>query len=216
MIRRSLSRRPKQQREPAASEPPTPEPAPDPDQAWKALSLVNDWIRHAEAKATATLAAAGVSGGVLYNLVHSLVNPSHALDIIATINAVMIVVSGGASIMALVPRLTVRRARATPPDMRTESSASTSTSTSVILEDPVNLLYFRDIARHYKGDAPTYSQILATLTSDPAKLTEYIGYQVHANSDVAHRKYTWANRAAIALSVNLVFLGATAILVAHH
>lgn len=31
----------------------TPEPPigdPDPDQAWKALTLVNDWIKHAESK----------------------------------------------------------------------------------------------------------------------------------------------------------------------
>lgn len=36
----------------------TPEPAidPEPDHAWKALSLVNDWIKHAEGKAGITLA----------------------------------------------------------------------------------------------------------------------------------------------------------------
>jgi len=32
---------------------------PDPDQAWKALNLVNDWIKHAETKLIAILAASG-------------------------------------------------------------------------------------------------------------------------------------------------------------
>src|SRR5271154_3696387 len=85
------------------------ERTPDPDQAWRALGLVNDWIRHAEAKATATLAAAGVTGGVLYNLVHPQTHPSLALDVVATINAVMIVASAGSAIMALIPRLAVRK-----------------------------------------------------------------------------------------------------------
>jgi Family of unknown function (DUF5706) len=155
-----------------------------------------------------------VTGGVLYNLVHSQVHPSLALDIVVSINVLGIITSGGSAVMTLVPRLTIRKGKSVPNNERTASQASeTGISTP---EDPVNLLYFRDIARHYRGDAPTYTQVLSTLTSDPAKLTEYIGQQVHANSDVAHRKYAWANRAAICLSVDLFMLGVTAILVAHH
>jgi hypothetical protein len=199
--------------EQAKAQPGGPERLPDPDQAWKALSLVNDWIRHAEAKATATLAAAGVTGGVLYNLIHAQTRPSLALDIIATINTVAIIASGGSAVMALVPRLTVRKSK--PGTAKTRTASQTPTSAVPPPEDPVNLLFFRDIARRYRGDAPTYTQVLSTLTSDPAKLTEYIGQQVHANSDVAHRKYGWANRAAISLAGDLIMLGITAILIAH-
>ncbi len=41
---------------------------PDPDQAWRALSLVNDWVKHAEVKLGVVLTATGVSGGILFNL----------------------------------------------------------------------------------------------------------------------------------------------------
>ena len=44
----------------------------DPDVAWRALSLVVDWIKHSEAKAGATLAATGVTAGVLYNITKDL------------------------------------------------------------------------------------------------------------------------------------------------
>ena len=40
---------------------------PQPDQAWKALGLVNEWVRHAETKVAATLAATGVTAGALLN-----------------------------------------------------------------------------------------------------------------------------------------------------
>jgi len=40
----------------------------DPDSAREVLGLVNDWVKHAETKAGAALAASGVVGGVLYNL----------------------------------------------------------------------------------------------------------------------------------------------------
>lgn len=186
---------------------------PDPDQAWKALSLVNDWIRHAEAKATAELVAAGVTGGVLYNLVHSQAHSSLALAIVATVNAVTIIAAAGSAVMALLPRLAVRKAKPVKADTR--AAVQATTSGVPVPEDPVNLLFFRDIARRYRGDAPTYTQVLSTLTSNPTKLTEYIGQQVHANSDVAHRKYGWANRAAIALGADLIMLGVTAILVVH-
>lgn len=214
MIRRRGVRESKRQPDSVESQQPrSGERLPDPDQAWKALSLVSDWIRHAEAKATATLAAAGVTGGVLYNLVHPQTHPSLALDIVASINVVTIIASAGSAVMALVPRLVVRKAKL----IKANSGAVTQASTSSVSlpEDPVNLLFFRDIARHYRGDAPTYTQDLSTLTSDRTKLTEYIGHQVHANSDVAHRKYGWANRAAISLAVDLIMLAITAILVAH-
>jgi hypothetical protein len=211
MRRPKINRRWKHQSELTQSMPENLERAPNPDQAWKALSLVNDWIRHAEAKATATLAAAGVTGGVLYNLVHPQTHSFLALDIVATINAVLILTSGGSAVMALVPRLTIRKAKPTLPDKNASSQAPPGTP---VPEDPVNLLYFRDIARNYRGDAPTYSQVLSTITSDPVRLTEYIGRQVFANSYVAHRKYEWANRAAIFLAIDLIALGISAVLVA--
>jgi hypothetical protein len=180
-------------------------PVPNPDQAWKALTLVNDWIRHAETKTVATLAAAGVTGGVLYNLVQHQTYPSVGLSVIAVICGVAIVTSAGSAIIALAPQLRPPKTTASPPS----NDGGTPPP-----DDPANLLFFAHIARDYKGDAPTYAQVLSTLTSNHAMLTEQIGRQVHANAHVAQRKYWWANCAIIALGVGLVFLAVTAILVA--
>lgn len=212
MMRRQFVRKSKQQTEVTEPESESQKSVPDPEQAWKALSLVNDWIRHAEAKATAMLAATGVTGGILYSLVHAQTHPSLALDVVATVNGLMIISAGGSAVIALVPRLTVPKVK----KVVAATSLVPQAATVAASEDPVNLLYFRDIARRYRGDAPTYTQVLTTLTTDPTKLTEHIGRQVHANSDVAHRKYGWANRAAVGLAADLVMLGATAILVAHY
>ena len=179
---------------------------PDPDQAWKALGLVNDWIRHAEAKTTATLAAAGVTGGVLYNLVQHQTSPSVWLCIVAVICGAAVVASAGSAMVALAPRLRPTKTTAQPPPG--------DDGTTPPPDDPANLLFFSHIAREYRGDAPTFAQVLSTLTSDHAKLTEQIGRQIHANADVAQRKYWWANCAILALGLDLVFLAVTAIVVA--
>jgi hypothetical protein len=54
-----------------------------------------------------------------------------------------------------------------------------------------NPLFFHDVARAYKGDAPTYGAILHTLTTNPDDLVRHISQQVHANATVAQRKYQW-------------------------
>ncbi len=54
---------------------------PDADQAWKALGLVNDWIKHAEAKASAAMAASGVSAVLLYNLDKSQTNATTTIQV---------------------------------------------------------------------------------------------------------------------------------------
>ena len=121
---------------------PSPEPeAADPDQAWKALSLVNDWIKHAEAKTGATLAVAGVTGGVLYNLVKDQHDPGVLLWLAAVACGVAVLIAGISAAIALVPRLRLTRAQ----------------------EEPVSRLFFSDIARAYKNDSPGYIEVLRDL-----------------------------------------------------
>ena len=185
-------------------EPAPAEPRSDPDQAWKALGLVNDWIRHAEAKTAATLAAAGVTGGVLYNLVRDLKQPSIWLSIVASLSGLTVVVTALAAIFALIPRLTIRNRRPSPPSNDDEAPS----------EDPSSLLFFSHIARDYKTDAaPTYAEVLKVLTNDRERLTEQIGRQVHANAHVAQRKYRYANIAIVGLASDLALLCVTALLV---
>jgi hypothetical protein len=77
-----------------------------------------------------------------------------------------------------------------------------------------NPLFFLDIARDYKSDSSRYSQELATLTGDPIRLTKLIAQQVHANANVAQRKFRWVNRAIWCFAFSLTLLAITAGLVA--
>jgi hypothetical protein len=178
------------------SPPPVPDPpevSPDPDQAWKALSLVNDWVKHAEAKLGVVLAVTGVSGGVLFNLVKDRNDTSWGFDLAAVICSVAIFAAGLAAMAGLYPVVRLQR--------RTT-------------DEPANPLFFHDVARAYKGDAPSYGAILHTLTTSPDDLVRHLGQQVHANATVAQRKYRWANRAIRALLVDLLALATLATLIA--
>lgn len=166
---------------------------PDPDQAWKALALVNDWVKHAETKLGVTLAATGVSGGVLFNLVKDRTATGGIFNVVAVVCAAAVFVAGICAMVGLYPRVGLRRKT---------------------VDDAVNPLFFHDVARAYKGNAPSYSAVLHTLTTNPNDLVRHLGQQIHANATVAQRKYRWANRAIRALLVDLLMLGALAVVIA--
>lgn len=202
---------------------------PEPDHAWKALTLVNDWVKHAETKAATTLAGAGVAGGVLYNLVKNQSQPGLALSVTATICGAASILAGLTALAALAPKLKIKRPRSLNPlkivKLRAPGSSSARPApshdeqpTAVIdVADAdkgfLNLLFFGDISRAYADDGPSYAQVLATLTTDPTHITQHIALQVHANSFIANRKYGLANIAIRALRVALIALAATAIIV---
>lgn len=164
------------------------QPDPEPDQAWKALSLVNDWIRHAETKTAATLAATGVAAGVLYNLVKGW----HAIPGVGVFFAfacgIGLVGSAIFCAIAFAPRLRVGKPKRGEP------------------EDLSNLLFFKHIAMSFKGASPSYAQELTTLTSDRHGLTREIAHQVHANAGVAHNKFRWVDLALCCFFVGLATL----------
>ena len=165
----------------------------DPEQAWKALTLVNDWVKHAETKLAAVLAATGVTGVILFNLVKDRTHYSHIYAVAAAICCASIVAAGIFGVIGLYPRVRLQ---------------------AKLEEDTANPLFFHDVARAYKGDAPSYTGVLHTLTTNPDDLVRHISQQVHANAVVAHRKYQWANRAIRALILDLLALGTVAALTA--
>ncbi|WP_137145201.1 Pycsar system effector family protein [Mycolicibacterium sp. CR10] len=167
---------------------------PDPDQAWKALTLVNEWLRFAEAKAGAVIAAAGVSGGVVYNLVKSVDHPPWPISAMTILCVVFIVGAGVCAAMVFVPR---RKNPGQP-------------------EDFSNLLFYSHITKQYANDEPTYADVLGSLTSNRAELTRHIANQVHANSGVAHCKFNWATWGIFAIIGALSSLGILAALVGWH
>ncbi|MFD8267338.1 Pycsar system effector family protein [Streptomyces althioticus] len=167
-----------------ASPPPRPDQAPNADHAWKALGLVVDWIKHAETKAGVTLAATGVTGGVLYNLLKDVSTPSAWLILSAAICGLGVITAGLCAGLALWPRLKMK-------------------------EEPTSLLYFHHIARgHAKSD--TYTTSLISLTSDIDALVTEIASQGWANSKVAHEKYMWGGWAIRSLLLSLMALAVTA------
>ena len=165
-------------------------PLPQPDQAWKALSLVVDWIKHAETKAGAVLAASGVSGGVLYNMVKGAADRSLALNLAAGAAGGLLFVSAVCAAMALRPRLRSR-------------------------EEPTSSLYYLHIAKRHgrASGSQEYSDLVLELTSDGTKLVSEIAGQVWANAHVAKDKYTWINRAMAAFLLSLLFLAAVPVII---
>lgn len=164
--------------------------ASDPDQAWKALGLVNDWIKHAEVKSVATLAASGVSGGLIFNLVKDARDQGAIFNIVTVVGTIAVVLSASSAAAGLMPRLVSSKRR----------------------ENPTSPLYFSDIARAYQDDGPSYVDVLQAITGSPEELTRHIAQQVHANAGVAHRKYRWANRGIVFLFVGLAAIGAIALI----
>jgi hypothetical protein len=159
----------------------------NPEFAWKALLLVVDWIKQAEIKAGGSLAAAGVLGGLLYNLVKSQSQPGVWLAGLAVVATGLICLTAVFGALVFWPRLRHR-------------------------DEPKSPLFFHHIARKHSGPT-SYVQELSLLTGRAEDLVAEIAEQVYWNSMVAHRKYTWASWAIRALLLALISMAVLAGLV---
>ncbi|WP_155858730.1 Pycsar system effector family protein [Candidatus Blastococcus massiliensis] len=164
---------------------PAPEPIPDdvpvevdPARPWEVLSLVNEWVRHAEAKAGTILAAAGVVAGVLYSLLDKQSQPPWTLTVPAAACGLLAALAGFMSIIALWPQLRAREA-------------------------PTSLLYFDHIARAY-NTPEAYGRALRGLVTSGETELQQVAQQVWVNATVARRKYLWAGRALVLLIASIV------------
>lgn len=188
--------------------PPAPPPHADdafdgkPEHAWRALTLVIDWNKHAETKAGLVLAASGVTGGVLFNLVKNKPDPGVILGSFAVVCATAILLAGISAAMCFLPQLTVPE-RPRRPARRTEPGPEADPSP----------LFFHDIATKHPRRPHTYYDDLHRLTSSPETLVREIAEQVWANSQVTDHKYTWATRAVICLLIAVLGLGLVALYV---
>lgn len=177
--------------------------APQPDHAWKALSVTNEWIRHADSKAAVTLAFAGATATIVFNLVNGHTPGTCSLKVFACLSALAIVAAVISAGCALLPRVNRRRhgSRKTPGE-------------TLPSNDTVNLLFFGDVYRNYAESLPSYREDLVGLTSERTKLTEQIADQIHANARIAAVKFRWANRAIASELIAVLSAAATALLVA--
>jgi hypothetical protein len=169
--------------------PPTPRVG-DPEQAWKALALVTDWVRHAESKAAATLAAAGVVGGVLYSLVKDQHHASSALLAAAVICGFFVLAAALFAGFSLVPRVWSAK-------------------------DPANALYFHHIAQlHVRSAGSTsYSVVFRSLIANNERLINEIADQIWANAHIARAKFRWGNLGLTSLLLAVITLAATVLIV---
>lgn len=159
-----------------------------PDEAWRILLLVTEWLRYADAKLGVTLAAAGVGGGVLFNLVANERDGSRLFDTAAVICFLGLLVAGFAAMAGLFSRLRAEKLGARPP----------------------NPIFFGDIASAFSEEAQDYATVLSTLVQAPDELMGHLSQQVLENSRIAHRKFRWANRAIQAFSIGLAGLAGVA------
>ncbi|MFB9963463.1 Pycsar system effector family protein [Sinosporangium siamense] len=153
--------------------------------AWKALLLIFDLVKHAETKAGLTLAASGASGGVVYALISGMGRENIVFQAAAWLCACLVIAAACSAGLALLPR------RRTNPE-------------------PVNLLYYHHIARHYSGRSDVYARELAALMKNSDDLVAAIAQQVWSNAHVAHQKYRWAGHGLNALLAALAALAVAA------
>jgi hypothetical protein len=167
----------------------------DPDEAWKVLSSVNEWIRHADSKVSITFAAAGALAVALFQLTGSFpASAAWGLYVAPIACAVALLMVAACCTRALVPRT---------PSPEPVGSGQAAPS--------ANPLFFLHIASRW--DQVGYESALRTATADPGQLTSLLAAEIHVNSAIATEKFHWANLAIRSTAVAIVLLSLTALLV---
>lgn len=154
-------------------------PTPNPDHAWKLLSLVNEWIRHSDAKAGLTLAFTGVLGTMVFNLAKDFDQRTFLSDSVVVLACALLLLTAALCGLTLTPRLNDKD----------------------VDPDAINRVFFASISHHFRNDRPLYSEVLSTLSADPHELVRDLADQVHSNATIATLKARyakWAIRSAFA------------------
>lgn len=153
------------------------------DDAWALLSLVNEWVKHAEAKLGVVLAFVGVMAAGLIAIASDTARPTQTVMIMELITALLILSSAVLAALGLLPRF-----KGQPEAAR------------------MNPLFYGDVAKHFKNRPDEYLTHLSEVLQSRNELAQQIIRQVFANSSVAHAKYVWANRAILVGALGLVAL----------
>lgn len=174
--------------------PPEPTVLPNPEQAWRLLALINEWIRHSDAKAAVTLAFTAAMGTMLFNLVDGFTDRTLIFDAAVVVATLLILLGAAFCAWTLTPRITDQEAS----------------------PEQANLLFFGSIAVKFKNDRGNYREELRLLTADPAALTRDLTDQIHANANIAAVKARAIQRgirsalaAAAAVAAVAVIVGIT-------
>lgn len=170
------------------------DPSPNPEHAWKLLSLTNEWIRHSDAKAGVTLAFTGALGTMLFNLASDFAARSAFFDVTVVLAGVLLALTALFCGLTLTPR--IKDTDADP--------------------EVINRLFFASITRHFQDRRPEYAEVLGALTNSPTELVRDLADQIHANARIATVKAEFATRAiraalvaGVAVAIVAVIIGVT-------
>lgn len=174
---------------PPGASPSTPDAA-TATEAWNVLTNVNEWVKHAETKLGVVLAFLGVLAAGLITLVLEVGRGSTLLLVLEGISGLLLLLAAGCASLGLLPQY------AHEPD-----------------HAKLNPLYYGDVRRHFADKPDEYAGHLRAALDNPQVITDHLARQIVANSGVAVRKYTWANRAILLGFLSL--LGTVAVVVGH-
>lgn len=143
---------------------------------WKTIDQQAVWVRHAEAKALASLAGQGALASLLVAALRDTQLIRWA-DVVGLAAAALSLLAGSLTAAAVVtPRFRVRGQSTPTPD---------------------DLIYYRDVADAPRRGSERYATELVNLTGDPARLARALGRQAYGLALVADRKSrlsAWAVR----------------------
>lgn len=152
------------------------------DDAWKALTQANDWIKVADTKAGVVMAVNGVLGGVMVKALPTRNSWTHQpWQVILTFLTLACII--GSAFTAL---------RVFAPRLRTG--------------EPRSLIYFDHIAKRYPKVAD-FKPVFIAMLSHEEQLQSALAEQLWANSRVAKRKFKhvaialWLLAAALILAL---------------
>jgi hypothetical protein len=167
--------------------------APQVDHAWNLLTLTNEWIRHADAKATAALAFIAALSALLYSLVAKLPETSLCVDVLTVFGCIFLFLATIFSGLTLVPRVH-------------DNSIETSNES--------NLLFFGTITSKWSNQRTIYRDELETLISSPPDLLTGLAFQIHINANIASKKSCWVQWAIRSILAAGLLIALVAALVA--
>ena len=147
------------------------------EELWQLFSLINSWIKFAEVKATALLAAHGVVASVMLSnitIIKNLSSISILNTVILAIGIIAFMVSVCYSIMCVLPQLKAGK--------------------------PSSLIYFNHISQFNLSE---YEDKLDEMLSDKDDYKKQLTFQIWKNSEVATNKFKWVAISTISLLITL-------------
>ena len=167
----------------------------DPDAAWRTLGLMNDWIKHADAKAGISLAATGTGAILLFNQTKA-IKPGSCWWLYAPVvlAALLLLCAAFCCTKALIPR--------------TKATDQVVSASTLKKKNP---LFYGDVAREWKREP--FIRLTIQLSRDDEALIKHLGAQIHVNGDIALTKFKWTNRAVRWLASAAAMLAIVAVCV---